>query len=122
MFCTACGAKVPEGSSYCSSCGRTTRVETPPVVTPPAQPAGPAPSIPSYLAQSILVTIFCCLPFGIVAIVYASQVNTKLAVGDFVGARESSNKAKTFCWVSFALCVPALLLYAVVAILAGMDV
>ncbi|NER07984.1 MAG: CD225/dispanin family protein [Okeania sp. SIO3C4] len=35
-------------------------------------------NVPSYLTQAILITVFCCLPFGIVAIVYAAQVNSRL--------------------------------------------
>ncbi len=69
---------------------------------PPVMPTAPAPrpQIPNYLAQSILVTLFCCLPFGIVSIVYAAQVNSKLQAGDVTGAQESSRKAKTWCWLS----------------------
>ena len=33
----------------------------------------------NWLVESILVTIFCCLPFGIAGIVFASQVNSKFA-------------------------------------------
>ena len=61
---------------------------------------GQRPEIPSYLAQAILVTIFCCLPFGIVSIVYAAQVNGKVAAGDIAGARDASEKAKTWAWVA----------------------
>lgn len=61
-------------------------------------PQPPAEDIPNYLVHAILVTLFCCLPLGIVSIVFASQVNTKVAAGDIEGARESSAKAKKF-WV-----------------------
>ena len=61
------------------------------------------PSVPNHLVFSILVTIFCCVPFGIVSIVYAAQVNGKLAAGDYAGAVDASNKAKTWCWVSFGI-------------------
>ena len=47
----------------------------------------------NYLIESILVTIFCCLPLGIVGIVYASQVNSKFASGDYEGAQMASNDA-----------------------------
>jgi hypothetical protein len=57
--------------------------------------------VPTYLAQAILTTLFCCLPFGIVSIVYAAQVNGKLAVGDHAGALQSSQNAKTWAWISF---------------------
>ncbi|NEO23963.1 CD225/dispanin family protein [Moorena sp. SIO4A5] len=57
--------------------------------------------VPNYLPQAILVTLFCCVPFGIVAIVYAAQVNTKLTLGDDEGAVTASENAKKWCWISF---------------------
>lgn len=59
--------------------------------------------IPNYLVPSILVTLFCCLIGGIVAIVNAAQVNGKMASGDFKGARASSEAAKMWCWISFGI-------------------
>jgi hypothetical protein len=61
------------------------------------------PTVPNYLWQSIVVTACCCLPFGIAAIVFAAQVNSKLAAGDVQGAMESSRKAKMWCWIAFGL-------------------
>lgn len=49
--------------------------------------------IESHLAKAILSTILCCLPFGIVAIVYAARVPGEVAAGDYPGARESSRLA-----------------------------
>jgi len=79
--------------------------------TPSPSPFGPAGppqplaaaflDLPNYLVQAILCTLFCCLPFGIVSIVYAAQVNGKLAAGDYLGAQSASNNARTWCWVSF---------------------
>ena len=43
------------------------------------------------------------MPFGIVSIVYAAQVNGKLAVGDVDGARLASQNAKTWAWVAFGV-------------------
>src|SRR5438046_3002438 len=40
------------------------------------------PPIPNYLIQAILCTILCCPPFGIPAIVFAAQVNGRVARGD----------------------------------------
>ncbi|MEK6375193.1 MAG: TIR domain-containing protein [Acidobacteriota bacterium] len=78
----------------------------------PQQPYPPAPqqyavpppiqgTVPNYLIPAILVTIGCCLPLGIAAIVYAAQVNTKLAAGDVAGAKRSSDMAKRWCWIAF---------------------
>lgn len=58
-------------------------------------------TVPTYLVQSILVTLFCCLPFGIVSIVYAAQVSSKLAGGDYEGAMKSSKNAKLWSWLGF---------------------
>ena len=63
---------------------------------------GGGQTVPNYLVQSILVTIFCCQPFGIVSIVYAAQVNTKLGVGDVAGAQLASENAKKWAWIAFA--------------------
>ncbi len=57
--------------------------------------------VPNYLVQAILVTICCCLPFGIVGIVFAAQVNGKLSAGDTAGAIESSQKAKFWTMLGF---------------------
>ena len=62
---------------------------------------GTPQSIPNYLVQAILCTVCCCLPFGIVAIVYAAQVNGKAAGGDIAGAMDSSKNAKMWCWIAF---------------------
>jgi hypothetical protein len=71
---------------------------------PPGLPPGTAtPEIPTYLWQSIVVTICCCPPFGIPAIVYSAQVSSKLAAGDIPGAQAASNKAKMWFWISFAV-------------------
>ena len=67
--------------------------------------------VPNYLVQSILVTFFCCLPFGIVSIIYATQVNTKLALGDMQGALHASKQAKLFAWISFGFGGVVVLVY-----------
>jgi hypothetical protein len=88
-------------------------------VPPVASPRIGMEKVPSYLAPAILCTIFCCLPFGIPAIVFAAQVNTKLAAGDAVGAQEASRKARTWCWVSFWLGLMPAAIWIAVVVLAG---
>ena len=79
-------------------------------------PAGQPP--PNYLVWAILCTLLCCMPAGIVSIVYAAQVNSKWQRGDVYGAQESSRKAKTWAWVSFGIGLVVTLL-AVVANIVG---
>jgi hypothetical protein len=83
----------------------------------PRTPVTSAAQVPNYLVWAILVTLFCFLPTGIVAIVYASQVSGKLAAGDVAGAREASNKAKM--WSIISAVVGVLIAVLVIAGTAG---
>jgi hypothetical protein len=74
----------------------------PPPISPPGRPPASG-SVPNYLVPAILVTLCCCLPFGIPAIVYAGQVNGKLSAGDVAGAQAASHKAQMWCWIAFGL-------------------
>ncbi len=57
----------------------------------------------NWLVESILVTIFCCLPFGIAGIVFASQVNSKMAAGDYNGALQASKDAARWTKIGFII-------------------
>ncbi len=63
------------------------------------------PQIPpsNNLVWAILTTIFCCLPFGIVAIVYAAKVDGLWAAGDYGAAYEASRKAKNWSVIAAAV-------------------
>jgi len=91
MYCTNCGNELPPGAIACMSCGQAI-----PHFPPP-------PNVPNYLVHSIVATLCCCLPLGVVALVYSSQVNTKLAAGDIAGAEESSRKAKKWAIVTLII-------------------
>jgi predicted secreted protein len=116
LYCPNCGAENSEDATYCANCGNDLqKIETPGMDVPPPPQPGPQPgtqpsyapqsaqaSVPNYLVQAILTTIFCCLPFGIVSIVYAAQVNGKVAAGDHAGALQSSRSARMWAWIAFA--------------------
>lgn len=69
---------------------------------PPPQP--PISSKPdNFLVWSILATIFCCMPFGIVAIVKSSKVDKLWYSGDYEGAQDAADSARTWFWWSFGL-------------------
>ena len=90
--------------------------------SPPASQmgAGYQAPIPNYLWQSIVVTLFCCLPFGIAAIVFASKVDTLRASGNIAEATEASRKAKMWCWWSFGLGLGFIVLYLMLVVFAGL--
>ena len=62
---------------------------------------------PSYMAQAILVTLCCCMPLGIPAIVFASRVDGLVRMGNYSEAKACSDKAKMWCWIGFGLGIPA---------------
>ena len=56
--------------------------------------------VPNYLVWAILATIFTFLPFGIVSIIYATQVNRKVDAGDIASARKASENAQMWAWLA----------------------
>lgn len=111
MFCPNCGTQVPHAAAHCGSCGTSlSQLHGAPMASVPHSPvtphyaAAPPPpmgSIQNHLVVSILSTLFCCLPLGIVAIVYASKVDGHLRRGDVIGAQLAANSAKT--WSTIAI-------------------
>lgn len=69
------------------------------------QPYEPKPD--NYLVWAILTTICCCLPFGIVSIVYAAKVNVLYVSGQYAAARKASADAKQ--WAIIAAIVGAII-------------
>jgi hypothetical protein len=65
--------------------------------------ATPAAPPQTYLVPSILVTIFCFLPTGIAAIVFAAKAGSSTTVGDFQGAADASRKARMLVFVSVGI-------------------
>ncbi len=76
-------------------------------------------NIPNYLWQSIVVTVLCCLPLGIPAIVYASKVNNALMQGNQTAAKQASESAKMWCIISLVAGVVGIGLYMIVMIFAA---
>lgn len=74
------------------------------------------PNINNYLVWSILCTIFCCLPCGIVGIVYSNKVNTALNMGNIEEAIKSSKTAKTWNLVGTIIGAVITLIYTLIVI------
>lgn len=55
------------------------------------------PKCPStHLAWSIIVTLLCCIPLGVVAIIFSASVTPKYERGDYEGALKASERAEWF--------------------------
>jgi hypothetical protein len=79
---------------------------------------GATGTVPNYLIPAIL-SLFCCWPLAIVAIIFAAQVNGKVAAGDMAGAMDSSKKAKMFSFISIGIGLVLILCYIVFLVFLG---
>jgi hypothetical protein len=87
--------------------------------TPPPA-SGSAATVPNYLIPAI-ISIFCCLPGGIVATIFAAQVNGKVQAGDIQGAQDSSKKAKMIAFISIGVGLAATILYVLFVVIMGVS-
>ncbi len=46
------------------------------------------------MVPAVLMTSFCCLPFGIAAVISAASVDALVKSGDYPGARAASERTK----------------------------
>ncbi len=90
--------------------------------TPPPAGGGSA-TVPNYLVPAI-ISIFCCWPLAIAAIIFATQVNGKVAAGDIAGAQDASKKAKMFSFIAIGIGIVGYLIIGLVygvAIIAALS-
>lgn len=103
MYCPKCGAQNNDNVSICKNCGEV------------IEPSGvkPADNLTLAIISTVVGALCSCFGVipGIVAIVYAAQVNNKWSLGDFAGAESASKNAKTWSYISFGLSAVALLIF-----------
>jgi hypothetical protein len=87
--------------------------------TPPPS-SGATASVPNYLVPAI-ISLFCCLPLGIVAVIFAAQVNGKVAAGDTAGAADAAKKAKMFSYISIGLGLLGIICYVLFFLIMGVG-
>ncbi len=119
IHCNRCGEPNNDYARFCSRCGTSLIANDSSEPASPQQPESQGQSkTPSlneiqqkmyeqraqmpdtYLWQSIVVTILCCLPLGIGALINSTQVESRFMRGDIVGAQNASRYAKNFCIAS----------------------
>lgn len=86
----------------------------------PSRSQTPVPPPSSHLALAILTTVFCCLPLGIVSIVYASKVDSLYSVGDIAGATYNSMQARKWAYWGIGLALVSAVLYFLFVVCLGM--
>lgn len=95
-YCTKCGLQNEENNFRCTHCGET--LVHPEVIGDP----GLGPASPG-LAWAIVVTILCCWPLGIPAIVYAAKAMSFNGSGHYAEAHNAARQARTWSWIAFGL-------------------
>lgn len=64
-----------------------------------------------YLVLSIISTLCCCPPFGIVAIVFSAKINNAMNEGNAEEAKKSAKRAKIWIIVAFVTGIISYILY-----------
>ena len=76
--------------------------------TPPP-PVGAQTPVPNNMVIAIIAAVvsflMCCLPHGVISVIFASQVNKKAAAGDIAGATQAAKNAKLWAIISIAVSV-----------------
>ncbi|MFO7627181.1 MAG: CD225/dispanin family protein [Candidatus Fermentibacteraceae bacterium] len=130
ITCPDCGNMVSTSASVCPRCGRPAvpRVNAGkcPDCGAPLNPDGTCtycrsksvpvpreapPKVANYIVLSVLMTAFCCLPFGIAAVISATQVDALLKSGEYEKARAASDRTKALLVWGFVITLLTYLSY-----------
>lgn len=75
-----------------------------PYAAQPRQPSPDSQPMPStYLGWNIAATILCCIPAGIIGIVFSAMVRGKYDQGDYAGAVKASSRASLWFIISIVV-------------------
>lgn len=105
MFCKQCGAQVPDGASFCTQCGYPQGDLQPNLTTaaPPVDLIANPQSFNDYLGRNVLSTFCCCMPLGVVGIVFSINAGSARDRGDWTAAQKNARYAKYCFWAALLL-------------------
>ncbi len=91
--------------------------------TPPSSSVTAAGTVPNNMVMAIIATVVsvigCCLPHGLVSLMFAMQVGKKEAAGDLEGAKNSAKQAKMWAWISIIVGALTMILGFIFGVFAG---
>lgn len=114
ITCRECGAQISDAATTCPQCGSPV-VKA--VAPQPYQSNNNQICPETHLTKAILVTLFCCWPLGIPAIVNAAGVSNAFASGNYQLALQKSNDAEK--WSKYCIIAGVIfwILYAIVMVI-----
>lgn len=77
-----------------------------------SQPSMPKPD--NHMLMAVLTTVFCCLPLGVVGIVYASKVDGLYYAGDYAGATNAANSARRWSLIGIVGSIVISIIYMII--------
>jgi hypothetical protein len=110
MFCRNCGAEIADNADFCTKCG--VGVLPKPEISKGFVTSQVPPK--TWLLESILVTLFCCLPFGIIGIINAAKVESCFYAGNTNEANRLSTEAKKWVTWGFWIGISVIALYLII--------
>lgn len=94
--------------------------QVPPIAQqPPVMMTEPCPR--TWLVESILATLFCCVVTGIVGVIYSSKVDGLWRSGRYDEARSASNTAKTYLIIGILLGLATVIGYVIMYAVFGIT-
>ena len=114
--CKECNAQISDAATTCPHCGLPVQN---PAVTDSLSAVSPNSNVcpETHLTKAILVTILCCWPIGIPAIVNAAGVSNAFISGHYDMALEKSKNAENWCRYCIIAGVVFWILYVIIIVL-----
>lgn len=96
-FCPKCGFQISNQAIICPRCGCRTQSQLSQGMN------SDQTEIDTNLGLSIFVTLFCCFPLGIIAIIFSCLASSAAKNGNFADARSKANLANIFGTIGLIL-------------------
>lgn len=84
---------------------------------PPPGTGPPNNNLVIAIIATVVSIMFCCIPHGVISLIFATQVNKKAAAGDMPGAINAARQAKMWALISIAVAVIGLVVAFVLGLL-----
>lgn len=114
MYCRRRGTANDDNAYRCVNCSELLHEAARPT------PAATSP-VNNNLILAIVVTVLCCLPLGLVGVVYAAQVNARAQGGDIAGAEDAARKARLWSFWGLGVGLALYTGYVVLAVLGALG-